>query len=191
MENIIIKHISRTCYACPSQWEAEDDKGKYIYIRFRHGWLSLSVNDKRVFEENILEYDGLIEFDKVFEIIPFLKLAEDVKWDWYEREKAEDRKIIAVDFDGTIVEDNWPHIGCIIPRVKKYLIKQKEENNAYIILWTCRCGRKLEEAVEFCDKADIPIDRVNSNAPWILEDYPFEPRKIHFDEILDDKNKIL
>ena len=49
---------------------------------------------------------------------------------------------------------------------------------------------KLEEAVEFCDKADIPIDRVNSNAPWILEDYPFEPRKIHAVEYIDDKNKI-
>jgi hypothetical protein len=39
MEDIIIKHISRTCYACPSQWEAED-----------------------------------------------------VQWDWYEREKAKEEK---------------------------------------------------------------------------------------------------
>jgi hypothetical protein len=37
--------LSRTCCACPSQWEGETDDGREIYIRYRHGSLSWGIGD--------------------------------------------------------------------------------------------------------------------------------------------------
>ena len=78
MEGVRIKEINRTCLACPSQWEGEDVKGRYIYIRFRHGTLSLCINDidNVIYRKQIQKYgtknDGYIEIDEVLELIPFL-----------------------------------------------------------------------------------------------------------------------
>lgn len=33
----IVKAV-RTCFACPSQWDAWSDHGTYLYLRFRHGF---------------------------------------------------------------------------------------------------------------------------------------------------------
>lgn len=40
---LTIKNIVQTCYACPSQWEAETLDGKAVYIRYRHGVLSVRL----------------------------------------------------------------------------------------------------------------------------------------------------
>lgn len=37
MSTRIVKAV-RTCYACPSQWDAYTDTGDYLYLRFRHGF---------------------------------------------------------------------------------------------------------------------------------------------------------
>jgi hypothetical protein len=34
---IAIVRAERTCYACPSQWDAWDSLGRYWYFRYRHG----------------------------------------------------------------------------------------------------------------------------------------------------------
>ncbi len=102
--------------------------------------------------------------------------------------KNEDRKIIAVDFDGTIVKDEYPDIGEINEEVFWLLNWEVEKYNAYIILWTCRCGKELQQAVEFCKANDIPIDAVNQNAPWIVEKWPLEGRKIFAHQYIDDRN---
>lgn len=33
----IVKAV-QTCTACPSQWDSWTDDGKYLYLRFRHGF---------------------------------------------------------------------------------------------------------------------------------------------------------
>ena len=43
METIIIKELKQTCDGCPSQWEGKTDDGKYVYIRYRYGWLSFCI----------------------------------------------------------------------------------------------------------------------------------------------------
>jgi hypothetical protein len=43
-----VKSLTKTCHACPSQWEGKLDDGRDLYIRFRWGWLTLSVAGKKV-----------------------------------------------------------------------------------------------------------------------------------------------
>ena len=40
-----IVKLTRTCIACPSQWDAELDDGKPVYIRFRWNWCSVRVGE--------------------------------------------------------------------------------------------------------------------------------------------------
>ena len=57
--------------------------------------------------------------------------------------------IIAVDFDGTIVEHKYPEIGQEVPfaiDTLKMLIKDQHR----LILWSVREGALLDEAVEWC-----------------------------------------
>lgn len=40
----IVKAV-QTCLACPSQWDAWTDDGKYVYMRYRHGQGRASMFD--------------------------------------------------------------------------------------------------------------------------------------------------
>lgn len=56
--------------------------------------------------------------------------------------------IIAVDFDGTIVEHRYPEIGKEKPFAISTLKKLQAERHQ-LILWTVREGRLLNEAVGY------------------------------------------
>ena len=62
-----------------------------------------------------------------------------------------DQLIIAVDFDGTIVEDAYPKIGKPMLFAFETLIKLQEKGHR-LILWTYRNGERLDEAVNFCEE---------------------------------------
>ena len=72
--------------------------------------------------------------------------------------------IIAVDFDGTIVEHRYPHIGKEIP-FAIVTLKQLQAEHHQLILWTVREGKLLDEAVEFCRERGLEFYAVNSNYP--------------------------
>lgn len=94
-------------------------------------------------------------------------------------------KIIAVDFDGTLFENAWPEIG--VPREEIiHYIKQEQANGAKIILWTCRAGEKLENAIKACAEYGIHFDAVNENLPEIINIFGSDTRKIVANEYLDD-----
>lgn len=38
-----VVRMTQTCNACPAQWEGQTGEGKYIYIRFRYGYLSVQL----------------------------------------------------------------------------------------------------------------------------------------------------
>ena len=57
--------------------------------------------------------------------------------------------IIAVDFDGTIVTDCYPDIGEPKEEIIQGLIEHQNAGDK-IILWTCRTGAALMEAVDYC-----------------------------------------
>ncbi|MDR6218931.1 hypothetical protein [Deinococcus soli (ex Cha et al. 2016)] len=40
---LTVTHLDQTVLACPSAWEGHTDTGQDIYIRYRHGGLSVSV----------------------------------------------------------------------------------------------------------------------------------------------------
>lgn len=96
------------------------------------------------------------------------------------------RKIIAVDFDGTLYTDDYPDIGEPIWRTINYCKKEKE-NGAILILWTCRNGADLTEAVELCERVGLTFDYVNENAKESMFGYARDSRKIYADEYIDDK----
>ncbi|MDR1120075.1 MAG: hypothetical protein LBM08_04080 [Dysgonamonadaceae bacterium] len=93
--------------------------------------------------------------------------------------------IIAVDFDGTIVEHEYPKMGKEIPFAIDSLKKLQEEDQHMLILWTVRDGELLEEAVQFCEKRGLKFYAVNKNYPE--EDSSTASRKINADLYLDDR----
>lgn len=94
--------------------------------------------------------------------------------------------LIAVDFDGTIVEDAYPKIGT--PKIFAFeTLKKLQEDGHRLILWTYRCGEKLDEAVQFCKNNGLKFYAVNSSFPE--EQYTGEvSRKINADIFIDDRN---
>lgn len=93
---------------------------------------------------------------------------------------------IAVDFDGTIVEHDYPAIG----KEKLFAfqtLKELEKRGARLILWTFRAGKELDEAVEYCRKNGIEFYAVNKNYPEEIPDETVS-RKIDADIYIDDKN---
>ena len=96
-------------------------------------------------------------------------------------------KIIAVDFDGTIVEDKYPQIGK--PKLFAFETLKKLQNEGYrLILWTYRSGEKLSEAVEFCRANGIEFYAVNSSFEGEEYDPKQQSRKINADLFIDDRN---
>lgn len=93
---------------------------------------------------------------------------------------------IAVDFDGTIVEDEYPRIGKPIIFAFETLTKLQNKGHR-LILWTYRKGTTLEEAVQFCKKNGIEFYAVNSSFPEEEFDTSHS-RKIHADIFIDDRN---
>ena len=93
---------------------------------------------------------------------------------------------IAVDFDGTLVENRYPEIGKPILFAFETLKKLQQEGHQ-IILWTYRSGRKLQEAVEFCESKGIKFYAVNKSYPEEEYDQTLS-RKILADFFIDDRN---
>ncbi|PWG06168.1 BT0820 family HAD-type phosphatase [Polaribacter aquimarinus] len=94
--------------------------------------------------------------------------------------------IIAVDFDGTIVEDAYPKIGKEMIFAFDTLKKLQSQGHR-LILWTYRSGKKLDEAVDFCKENGLEFYAVNKNFPEENYDEKYS-RKIHADLFIDDRN---
>lgn len=95
--------------------------------------------------------------------------------------------VLAIDFDGTIVEHNYPKIG----QTKLFAfetLKQLQKHGHKLILWTYRAGEELEEAVEFCRKNGVEFYAVNKNKPNEKLNEETTSRKIYADIYIDDRN---
>lgn len=55
------------------------------------------------------------------------------------------RRIVAVDFDGTLAVTKFPEIIKPIPKMIRYC-KQLQKSGAILILYTCRKGKDLQDA---------------------------------------------
>jgi hypothetical protein len=94
--------------------------------------------------------------------------------------------IIAVDFDGTIVEHEYPKIGKEIPFAFETLKKLRDEGHE-LILWTYRAGEELDEAVDYCKQNGLEFFAVNASFPGDEVDM-YNSRKINADIFIDDRN---
>lgn len=93
---------------------------------------------------------------------------------------------IAVDFDGTLCFSNWPELGEPNIALIEYL-KNWRNNGNKLILWTCRAGEALENALSWCQEHELTFDAVNDNLPEVIELYGNNSRKISCDYYIDDK----
>ena len=97
--------------------------------------------------------------------------------------------IIAVDFDGTIVEHKYPKIGREKPFAIDTLRRLAAEGHK-IILWTSREGELLEDAIRFCKERGLTFYAVNGDTP--MGSLTFSDKttstKLVADVYIDDRN---
>lgn len=91
--------------------------------------------------------------------------------------------ILAVDFDGTIAEHVYPNIGEPLPNAFEVL-KRFMNKGDRLILWTCREGKTLREAIDFCSNNGIFFEKFNEN---VDEHNYARSRKIYADLYIDDR----
>jgi histidinol phosphatase-like enzyme len=90
--------------------------------------------------------------------------------------------ILAIDFDGVICENDYPEVGKQIPNSIPVLKKLQQIGHS-LILWTCRDGESLNNAIEFCKKKGLEFDAINENL-----DFKFKTsNKIYADVYIDDR----
>lgn len=95
----------------------------------------------------------------------------------------EEYYVIAVDFDGTIVEHKFPGIGEERPGAVAALKELQKKHK--IIIWTCRCEPHLGPMTEWLKERGFVPDAVNSNT---INVPGFAVPKILADIYIDDRN---
>jgi len=126
-----------------------------------------------------IEYDDLVQPGR----LQCNTTKEIVKPSW-----PDPYHVIAVDFDGTLVTDEWPGIGAPIWETIDY-VKARQAEGSKIILWTNRVGAELDAAVRWCEGNGLIFDAVNENLPEMIELFGADSRKIYADEFIDDRSK--
>lgn len=99
------------------------------------------------------------------------------------------KPVIAVDFDGTIVEDYYPDIGPLVPGAKMAL-SMFRDFGCEIVIWSSRnntmnerdgVNDMFEDMVEFLDRKDIPYDRVDDGKSGkVIADVYIDNRALSF-----------
>ena len=102
------------------------------------------------------------------------------------------KMVIAVDFDGTLCEYDFPNIG----RQKKEhaellnIIIDLKNDGHKIILYTCRGDNEehkcLSEAIEWCAERGLNFDAVNKNVPGFIKRSGPSPKPVA-DLYIDDR----
>jgi len=90
--------------------------------------------------------------------------------------------IIAVDFDNTLQLRNKPN-EVLIGRLKR-----AQTHGDTVILWTCREGKSLVEALDFLLSNGFRPNFVNQNCPEGIKRTGRDSRKVFADIYIDDKS---
>ena len=139
---------------------------------------------------SILWYLNIVKIDRLtkeankaaFEMDNFSKVYYNVL-----EEIKNPNAVLAIDFDGTLCEHKFPNIGEPNWELIHY-IQWRQKHGAKTILWTCRTGGKLNEAVKWCEERGLYFDAVNENIIIdVVNAYGSECRKVYADEYYDDR----
>lgn len=95
---------------------------------------------------------------------------------------------LAIDFDGTLAEHDFPGIGPEAKDAFKYL-KLLKEKGCKLILWTMRsdgqkAGPVLTSAIDYCKERGIEFDSINKG---INDRFWTRSNKADADVYIDDK----
>ncbi len=96
------------------------------------------------------------------------------------------RRVIAVDFDGTMAEEAYPLIGPEIPGSVEG-VKRIQELGFEAIIWTCRAGEPLEKAKKWLEERGLSITYFNENSQPMIDHWGTDPRKIAAELYIDDR----
>lgn len=99
-------------------------------------------------------------------------------------EKPLNKLTFAIDFDGTIVEDKFPYIGNSIPGAIEAL-KKLQTAGVTLVLWTCRHGERLRDAIAYCNRNGIIFSDINVNRNC---GFDAKSPKLFADAYLDDRS---
>lgn len=101
-----------------------------------------------------------------------------------------DYVIIGVDFDGTITTERDMGHELILRDNCKETLTWLKNRGVRLVLWTCRTGDALEEAMEFLKDHEMTelFVAVNDQIPEVVEKYSESARKLGADFYIDDKN---
>lgn len=96
--------------------------------------------------------------------------------------------IIAIDFDGTTCTELWPQIGEPVPGAMEAIRRLHREGH-HLILWTCRTGQTLDEALDWLQSHGVRhlFAAVNAHLPEQMLRYGTDPRKLGADLYIDDR----
>lgn len=106
----------------------------------------------------------------------------------YNHEEMPQRAYIyAVDFDGTLCVNKYPEMEAPNKYLIEYLKKEKDRG-CKLILWTCRNGKRLQEAVDWCKAQGLEFDTINENLPEVLAQWGgVDNRKVFANVYIDDR----
>ena len=113
--------------------------------------------------------------------------------DWFASQEQKERVkktrplVIAVDFDGTLCESKWPEIGEPNYGMLAYCIAQRATGSK-LILWTCRSGDMLQQAIDWCAGHHLEFDAINDNLHESKAHFGGDTRKVWADVYIDDKS---
>lgn len=100
--------------------------------------------------------------------------------------------ILAIDFDGTITTNpSMSSEELVLQPECERVLNRFFDDGIRLILWTCRTGPRLEEAVNFLeDKGLLQLfDAINDQLPEVKKEYwPHIGPKVGADVYFDDKN---
>lgn len=89
--------------------------------------------------------------------------------------------IIAVDFDETLKINGEPNTALFARLINA------QHGGSILILWTCRAGDSLREAVQYCAERGLRFNCINDNCADTVRKLGYNPRKVFADIYIDDK----
>jgi hypothetical protein len=92
--------------------------------------------------------------------------------------------VIAVDFDKVLCNSQYPQLGEEIKPICDF-VRSIKNLNCYIILWTCRHGKALQDAIQWCWEHELHFDYINENA-YDRRIYYSDCRKLSYNMLIDD-----
>lgn len=96
------------------------------------------------------------------------------------------KTIVAVDFDGTLCSNRFPDIGEPNQRLIDLLLTYRRD--CTLILWTCRAGKALDDALWWCGERGLQFDYVNENTREVIDRFGGQDtRKLYADLYIDDR----